>query len=123
MTKKKRKKKRKKQAVAQESNQTRISIIFLLLLVALGFIWWRITEYKYWRSYEKYPAQITRIYQIYSGHYNHMWRVEYQYTVDGEIYTDDKEFWHKADYGDRQVGDTIYIDVSSNKAEASRWKP
>lgn len=124
MGKKKRKKKRKKKStIPPESNEIRFYIIFLLVLAALGFIWWRITEYKYWRSYELYPAQITRIYQIYAGHYNHMWRVEYQYSVDGKIYTDDEEFWNKSDYGDCQVGDTIYIELSSTTPDASRWRP
>ena len=52
-----------------------------------------------------------------------MWRVEYRYTVDDKTYTDDEEFWHKADYGDRQVGDTIYIELSSTTHDASRWRP
>ena len=114
---------KKKPTVSKKSNYTRNSIIFLLAVALLVIIWWRITEYKYWRSYELYPAQITRIYQIYAGHYNHMWRVEYQYSVDGKKYTDDEEFFHKYDYGDLQVGDTITIEVSSTSAEASRWRP
>ena len=32
-------------------------------------------------------------------------------------------FFHKYDYGDRQVGDTITVEVSSTSAEASRWRP
>jgi len=124
MGKKKRKKKRKKKStIPPKSNYTRNSIIILLVLAALVFVWWRITEYKYWRSYELYPAQITRIYQIYAGHYNHMWRVEYQYIVDNKTYTDDEEFFNKADYGDCQVGDTIYIELSSTTPDASRWRP
>ena len=114
---------KKKPTVSKKSNYTRNYIIFLLAVALLGIIWWRITEYKYWRSYELYPAQITRIYQIYAGHYNHMWRVEYQYSVDGKKYTDDEEFFNKADYGDLQVGDTINIEVSSTKTEVNRWNP
>jgi len=52
-----------------------------------------------------------------------MWRVEYQYIVDGETHTNDEEFFHKYDYGDRQVGDTITVEVSSTSAEVSRWRP
>ena len=114
---------KKKPTVSKKSNYTRNYIIFLLVLALLAIIWWRITEVKYWQSYELYPAQITRIYQIYAGHYNLMWRVEYQYSVDGKIYTDDEEFWNKSDYGDRQVGDTIYIELSSTTPDASRWRP
>lgn len=114
---------KKKPTVSKKSNYTRNSIIFLLVLATVLFIWWRITDLKYWQSYEQYPAQITRIYSVYSGKINNMWRVEYQYTVDGKTYTDDEEFFHKYDYGDRQVGDTIYIEVSSTSADASRWRP
>lgn len=114
---------KKKPTVSKKSNYTRNYIIFLLAVALLGIIWWRITDVKYWQSYELYPAQITRIYQIYAGHYNHMWRVEYQYSVDGKIYTDDEEFWNKSDYGDCQVGDTIYIELSSTTPDASRWRP
>lgn len=110
---------KKKPTVSKKSNDTRNSIIFLLAVALLGIIWWRITEYKYWRSYELYPAQITRIYSIYGG----KWRVEYQYIVDGKTYKDDEEFFHKYDYGDRQVGDTITVEVSSTSADASRWRP
>ena len=124
MGKKKRKKKRKKKStIPPKSNYTRNSIIILLVLAALVFVWWSITNYKYWRSYEQYPARITRIYQIYRGNYNNMWRVEYQYIVDNKTYTDDEEFFNKADYGDLQVGDTINIEVSSTKTEVSRWNP
>ena len=52
-----------------------------------------------------------------------MWKVEYQYTIDGKTYINDEEFFNKSDYGDRQVGDSITIEVSSNNSEASRWKP
>ena len=52
-----------------------------------------------------------------------MWKVEYQYIVDGKTYTCDEEFFHKSDYGDLQVGDTIGVRVSSTKAAVSRWKP
>ena len=110
---------KKKPTVSKKSNYTRNYIIFLLAVVLLGIIWWRITDVKYWQSYELYPAQITRIYSIYGG----KWRVEYQYIVDGKTYTNDEEFFHKYDYGDRQVGDTITVEVSSTKAEASRWRP
>lgn len=124
MGKKKRKKKsKKKTTIPPESNYTRNSIIILLVLAALVFVWWSITNYKYWRSYEQYPAQITRIYQIYRGHYNNMWKVEYQYIVDNKTYTGDEEFFNKADYGDLQVGDTINIEVSSTKTEVNRWNP
>ncbi|MBR4714577.1 MAG: hypothetical protein IKP34_00185 [Bacteroidales bacterium] len=51
------------------------------------------------------------------------WRVEYQYIVDGKTYKDDEEFFLKYDYGDRQVGDTIYIELSSTTPDASRWRP
>ncbi len=114
---------KKKPTVSKKSNYTRNYIIFLLVLALLFFIWWRITEVKYWQSYELYPAQITRIYSVYSGKMNYMWRVEYQYIVDGKTYKDDEEFFHKYDYGDLQVGDTITIEVSSTSAEASRWRP
>ena len=114
---------KKKPTVSTKSNYTRNSIIILLVLALLFFIWWRITEVKYWQSYELYPAQITRIYSVYSGKMNYMWRVEYQYIVDGKTYKDDEEFFHKYDYGDRQVGDTITVEVSSTSAEASRWRP
>ena len=125
MTKKKRKKKRKKQgkAVAPKSHYIRNSIIFLLVVAAFFAIWDIYCKHKYWRTYELYPAQITRVYQIYGGHYNIMWRVEYQYTMDGKTYKDDVEFFNKSDYGDRQVGDTITIEVSSNSPDVSRWKP
>ena len=52
-----------------------------------------------------------------------MWCVEYQYVVNGKIYTNDDDFFNKSDYGDRQVGDTIIIEVSSYNADVSRWKP
>ena len=110
---------KKKPTVSKKSNYTRNSIIFLLAVALLVIIWWRITDLKYWQSYELYPAQITRIYSIYGG----KWRVEYQYIVDGKTYKDDKEFFHKYDYGDRQVGDTITVEVSSTSTEASRWRP
>lgn len=110
---------KKKPTVSKKSNYTRNYIIFLLAVVLLGIIWWRITDVKYWQSYELYPAQITRIYSIYGG----KWRVEYQYIVDGKTYKNDEEFFHKYDYGDRQVGDTITVEVSSTSAEASRWRP
>ncbi len=110
---------KKKTATPPKSNYTRNSIIILLVLAALVFVWWRYTDNKYWRSYEQYPAQITKISQI----YQQMWRVEYQYTVDGTTYTDDEEFFNKADYGDRQVGDTITIEVSTAKTSVSRWNP
>ena len=114
---------KKKPTVSKKSNYTRNSIIILLVLTALIIIWWRITDLKYWHNYEQYPAQITRIYSIYSGKFNNMWRVEYRYFVDGKTYTDDEEFFHKYDYGDRQVGDTITVEVSSNNADVSRWNP
>ena len=114
---------KKKPTVSKKSNYTRNSIIILLVLALLVIIWWRITDVKYWQSYEQYPAQITRIYSVYRGKFNNMWRVEYQYIVDGKTYKDDEEFFHKYDYGDLQVGDTITIEVSSTSAEASRWRP
>lgn len=113
---------KKKPTASKKSNYTRNSIIFLLAVALLIFIWWRITDVKYWQSYELYPAQITRIYSVYSGNMNNMWRVEYQYIVDGKTYKNDEEFFNKYDYGDRQVGDTIIIEVSSTSAEASRWR-
>jgi hypothetical protein len=114
---------KKKKAVAPKSNYTRNSIIFLLVVAGTVAIWGVVCNLKYWKSYELYPAQITRIYQTYRGKYNLMWRVEYQYTVDGKTYKDDEEFFNKSDYGDRQVGDSITIEVSSNNSEVSRWKP
>lgn len=113
---------KKKPTVSKKSNYTRNYIIFLLAVALLGIIWWRITEVKYWQSYELYPAQITRIYSVYSGRMN-KWRVEYQYIVDGKTYKDDEEFFLKSDYGDCQVGDTIYIELSSTTPDASRWRP
>ena len=114
---------KKKSTFSPKSNHTRNSIIFLSVFAFLVFIWWGITNIKYWRSYEPYPARITRISQIYRGNYNNMWRVEYQYIVDGNTYTGDEDFFNKSDYGDRQVGDTIYVDVSSKKYGVSRWNP
>ncbi len=120
---KKKKKHKKKKAVSQKSNETRNSIVFLLVFAGVLAIWGIFCHFKYWRSYEVHPAQITRIYQVYRGHYNIMWKVEYQYTVDGKTYKDDEEFFNKSFYGDRQVGDSITIEVSSNNSEVSRWKP
>jgi len=123
MKKKHKHKKKHKKAVAQKSNDTRNSIIFLLVVAGAVAIWGVFCHFKYWRSYEVRPAQIIRIYQVYRGHCNIMWKVEYQYTIDGKTYKNDEEFFNKSDYGDRQVGDSITIEVSSNNAEASRWKP
>ena len=120
---KKKRKKKQKKAVAPKSNDTRNSIIFLLVIAGAMAIWGVVCHFKYWKSYEEHPAQITRIYQIYRGHINLMWKVEYQYTIDGKTYINDEEFFYKSDYGDRQVGDSITIEVSSNNSEASRWKP
>lgn len=49
-----------------------------------------------------------------------MWYVVYCYTVDGKTYTGDEDFFNKSDYGDRQIGDTITIEVSKRYLEASR---
>ena len=113
----------KKSTVSIKSNQTRNSLIFLLVLAISIIIWWRITDLRYWQNYKKYPAQITKIYQVYRGKYKTMWCVKYQYVVNGKVYTNDDDFFNKSDYGDRQVGDTIIIEVSSYNADVSRWKP
>lgn len=120
---KKKKKQKKKQTLPEKSNYTRNSIIFLMVCAVLSFIWWIYTDLKYWQSYEIYPAQITDIHRVYRGKFNNMWNVEYQYSVNGKTYKDDEDFFKKSDFGNRNVGDTIYVKVSSSDHDASRLMP
>lgn len=103
-----------------KDNYTRNGIVFLLVFFGLIFLWKIRCDYKYWRSYDVYHGQITRIHTAFRGKAGDMWTVEYIYTIDGKTYKDDEEFFHKSDYGDHQVGDTIIVEVSANNPKVSR---
>ena len=112
--------KKKKQ---QGEKKRRISweVWFLLIFVAAvgaGVLW---TNKHFYSESTIVKAVITDIRQMYRGKYNNVWNVEYRYTVDGKTYTNDDDFFNKSDYGNRQIGDTITIEVSKRKPSASRY--
>ncbi|MCQ2298588.1 MAG: DUF3592 domain-containing protein [Bacteroidales bacterium] len=112
--------KEKSKNITPKDHYTRNSIIFLAVFFGLLFLWKIRCDYKYWRTYDEHPAQITRISTIFRGKAGYMWKVEYQYSIDDKTYKDDEEFFHKSDYGDRQIGDTIIVEVSTNNPGTSR---
>lgn len=72
-----------------------------------------------------YPARITNITQG-NGRgtaHSERWNVEYLYTIENKTYKGSEIFFSKSEYGDRYVGDTINVDVSSKDASVSRWRP